>query len=246
MRAIFFENIDFIDKDLHPILEVIDKKQVHHLSKVVRIKLEESVLILNGRGLKLKAVVKSISNKIITLEIIEIKNISFSGPNISIALALTKKDALIDSIRVCTELGIKNIYLMNTKRSNKDYKFDEKLKNKLNRIQESSIIQSNNYFMPKIFCPVKFNEIVKSQKGQSILFHSDKVSKNFSKEFTNRCIDKEITAFIGPEGGFDNEEIQYFISNSDGFITHLNTPIQRTPTAIASCVGYLHGNIIDT
>jgi 16S rRNA (uracil1498-N3)-methyltransferase len=86
---------------------VISGERAHHLN-VVRVKVGEEILILNGRGLKFFAKIINITKKDIALKIFKFER---STPNdiLDLAIATPKKEAFEDILKISVELGINQI-----------------------------------------------------------------------------------------------------------------------------------------
>lgn len=224
MRAIFhpFENISGTI--------VIADEQAKHL-QVVRIKSGEEVLVLNGNGQKALTTVGTILKNSIELLVSKVETESRKH-SIHLAVAVPKKDAFEDILKIAVEMGVKSIQPLTSEFSQFDYVPGERF----NRILESALIQSNNAFMPEIF-PQKKLETFLVENKQSLYFFDSRPNANKQSAETA----KEKVVLIGPEGGFSEKEAGQILSRPDVFSIHLPTPIQRAPTAVASSIGYLLG-----
>jgi 16S rRNA (uracil1498-N3)-methyltransferase len=243
MRAIYNECLD--EKKLQKGEEILvsDAILLNHLINVIRIKKSESVLVLNGRGLCINTNIINIEKKFIRLKVNNWEH-KQNPSNFSLALAITKKDALYESIRIATETGINNIFLINTQYSNKDYQVNEKIFEKLKKISINSLIQSNNLYLPQIYMQQDLFKLDLSTYDHVHLFHSK--SSHHKNNFPNIRSNQSNLILIGPEGGFSDEEISRITCNPSLLLHYLNTPILKTPTAIAASIGFLHRSIIDT
>jgi len=239
MRAIYRNNFEVEacqqDIDIHD-------ENYHHLTKVVRIQKGEKVIILNGRGLKGVYQVKLIDKKSIILSYVSHLECQRQH-NISIAVGVTKKAAVEEVLSNCVELGVKSIYFVETEFSQRDFNFSPRAQ----KIIETALIQSNNYFMPGIVSPVKFEEMLQlsNQFDRSYVLCSDVGNRSQSMDSKTICAHKNASClfWIGPEGGFSiSEEKQ--IENSGATCLSFSLPILRTPTAISVAVGYELASLI--
>lgn len=228
MRAIYLKEMDLADKEVL----ISEKSSLHHLSNVIRIKINDELLLLNGLGLKSFGRITSISKKEIKIiiEKTEQENKSF---NIDLYVGLVKKDALSELVKKAVEVGISEIYPLQSEYS-QSYSFNTE---RMEKLISSSIEQSNNPFGLKINKIKKFSDIkdLLADYDKSFYFSSIK------NDLTNLSIDfsanDKIALIIGPEGGFSLEEEKILYSCATTSI-NLPTPIMRTPTAI--CVGMGH------
>lgn len=228
MRAVYleeeFENAQEI---------ILEGQQFHHLINVVRAKIGEELILLNGKGISANATIISINKKMAHLQIdSSLKQIPKS--NLTIALCLPKRDALDLSIKQAVEIGVQKTILVASDFSvNKLVKLD-----RLERIIESAMEQSNNAYKMKLEITQSLNNINYDQFDQVYCLSSqDSSSKELHYNQSSR-----ILLIIGPEGGFSNEEREFLNSTSKIQTILLNTHILRTPTALAVGCGHILSN----
>lgn len=224
MRAIFYPFLK--ENDLKSIF-VTDESAKHLL--VVRIRLEEEVLVLNGNGLKALTKVKGISKNQIELSVDSIEE-SKATHEISLAISIPKKEAFEDILKMAAELGVRDIYPLISEFSQYHYLPSERV----HRILESAVIQSNNPFLPTIHPQTDLNLFLKDLNSPLYFFNS---RPNIAGK--DKKIPGAKTVLIGPEGGFSAREENCILTKPNAFSIHLPTPILRAPTAVASSIGYL-------
>ncbi len=220
MRAIYLES-SFEDS-----IEVVDEK-FHHFKNVLRLKVSTMVLALDGSGNSREYEVSEVNKKSILLNakspIIKHKR----KHSISLAIALTKKEALDLSIRMACELGYKSIYILTTENSQK-YEIKE---NRINAIIESSMEQSNSPFKPEIEMATLTNFLKENKKLVYLSMSETKIKT--VDNFDN------YTLLIGPEAGFTKEEDEIICQNIETISINLKTNILRAQTAVAAGLGYV-------
>lgn len=226
MRAIYLkENFD------NQKLVTLNGDIAHHLN-VVRVKLNDEILILNGLGKSAEAIIISISKKEIIIEIKEVINHQ-QKHQISLAIALPKKDAFEDILKMATELGVNEIYPLVSDFSQYSFKQSERI----DRLIESALIQSNNMFAPIIHPEQKLDLFLENNKSPLVYFSSRPLKDKLSLAKNVKCI-----ILIGPEGGFSSDEESKILEMPNVNQIHLQTPILRAPTAVATSIGYLLSN----
>lgn len=224
MRAIYYP---FDTIGANQIISVVGDSAKH--LHVVRLKQGDEVLVLNGRGAKAQTKVDSISKNQIELVVQQLVHDEHSH-QISLAIATPKKDAFEDILKMAVELGVLNIYPLSSDFS--QYEFNES--ERVQRILESALVQSNNAFMPLIHPQTELSYFLKNLKSPLFFFNS-RPSKCGKPEKING----EKVILIGPEGGFSSAEEALILTQANVFSIHLPTPILRAPTAVASSIGYL-------
>lgn len=155
--------------------------------------------------------------------------------NLQLFQGLPKSDKLELIIQKCTELGISEITPVQMSRS--VVKLDEKKKkSKTDRwqaIAESAAKQSKRSLVPKVNLPISLNEVIQ-RVAEFDLFLIPYENENGMKETvsTLRTIRQgmKIGFLIGPEGGFDEKEIDS-LKNCGCKALSLGKRILRTETA---------------
>lgn len=209
---------------------ILKDEQFHHLIQVCRIKLNDEVLILNGRGARGNAMVKSIAKR---EAILGIKSTDLvPGPRALDALvAIPKKDALELIVKMSIELGLRRLILLRSSYS------QEKVPEvgRLQALIQSAVEQSNNPWTTEILVLKGWDEVPWSNYQHLICFDPSAPS---SDEIFFKNTDSILT-LIGPEGGFSEEEIKNLQSKSLCHMIALPTPILRAPTAFAVSAGWV-------
>lgn len=110
-------------------------------------------------------------------------------------------------IQKATELGVKDFYPMITKNTNVN--FVSQVKKKITRFQEISknaAEQSFRNFPMNIHDPIDFYYAISSTISNKYIAH-EKLEIDDQIE-NNNIFDGDLAFFVGPEGGFDEEEIK--------------------------------------
>ena len=230
MRAVFVpqSSIDPSSKMLE-----ITGDNARHLIAVTRMQKGEEILVLNGKGSKIMARVEEIKGKKLTLSL---KGHEKCHPknNIDLAVAVTKKDSFETIIRLCVELGIGRLCPIYTQYSQRNFQNTERI----SRLMENAMIQSNNPFYLQIMPAQGLDEIGQSIDGYDHLFYFSSRSQSYKWTPTEKA--ERILILIGPEGGFSLEEEKKLQASSWKFI-HLPTYILRSSTAVPVAVGHILG-----
>lgn len=129
-----------------------------------------------------------------------------------------------------TEIGIHEITPILCEHSErKVYKID-----RAEKIIQSALKQSNQYFLPKINEPVPFSNFVKTAfDGQKFIAHCEETAK---RSFKNEIkLNSKILILIGPEGDFSTKEINLAIENKFVPVTLGNTRLRTETAALVAC-----------
>ena len=237
MRAIYLKDLK---NKIENNLITIKGEKAHHLQKVARVKIGESILILDGCGLTVKAAVESHGKRELQIKVIESKVIEPKRPSLDLAFCVPKKNACDEILKIATELGINKIYPIHSDFSSR-YPFNNE---RVEKILESALIQSNNPFFPK------FNQVTNFKDLKGLFEPYDRVFVFSSKDNLEASRNK-IGSFknglviIGPEGGFSPNEESFLEEGSKNIKIHLSTPILRAPHALSVAVGFLMGCLVE-
>lgn len=220
---------------------VLSKEDSKHIKTVLRAKIGESITICDGEGLDYVCEIDALEENVIA-RILE-KTVCKAEPQTKITLyqGLPKSDKMELIIQKCVELGIDRIVAVSTERAivKLDKKEDKKIE-RWQKIAESAAKQSGRGKIPEIGKKVlSFKEAIAEAKAlDGALIPYEKEKENGLKSFVNTFTGQTIGVFIGPEGGFSEEEISFAMANNVLPIT-LGERILRTETAGMTAVAIL-------
>lgn len=131
-------------------------------------------------------------------------------------------------VQKATELGVKKIYPMISKNTNK--KYVDILSKRIDRLKEISKNASEQSFrniLVEINEPISFNEAIKYDIENKYIAHEifDNNSEN-----NNKFFEPNVAFYVGPEGGFTEEEITKAMNFNIKKI-YLGKRIMRSETA---------------
>lgn len=207
---------------------VNEKADVNHLKNVFRVKIDEKVRAVDGEKEYLCRVAE-LDKKSVTLIIDEIFEDRYSTKvKVDAALGILKNDKMDLTIQKLTEIGVNKIIPLNTKRG--IAKVSEK-KDKWNLIVKEALKQCQGV-KPLIIDEVtKIKELKLSDYDLVIVPYEceeEHTLRNLLNKYVEKC--DKILYIIGPEGGFDEEEIEYLKENGANIVT-LGKRILRAETA---------------
>lgn len=210
-------------------VEFLDQEYIH-LTRVRRCKVGDLIIGFNGDGfdyhLKIVTITK---DKVVATIIDKQKNKSFDDMNITVYLALIKNDALTSAIDHLAELNVKTVKLFKSDFS--VVTIDEKKVNKLNQISIQASKQCERADIMKVELIEKSdikNDIEKYKNRFFAYENSTDSIKKFSGDFA---------VIIGPEGGFSQDEVNYFSNFADTI--SISKTILRAEVACVTAVSAL-------
>lgn len=216
---------------------IIDEKgDVNHLKNVFRVKIDEKVRAVDGEKEYLCRVAE-LDKKSVTLVIDEIFEDRFSTKvKIDAAIGILKNDKMDLTIQKLTEIGINKIIPLSTKRG--VAKVSEK-KDKWDLIVREALKQCQGV-KPLIIDEVTKIEKLKLEDYDLVIVpyecEDEYTLKNLLRKQTKEL--KSVLYIVGPEGGFDIEEIEYLKQKGANIVT-LGKRILRAETASIAVGGVL-------
>lgn len=213
----------------------IEGSDVNHIANVLRMKPGEELLISVRGDWDYLCKIVDIETDRVNLKVLESMEQRELPVNITLLQGIPKSDKLEMIIQKAVELGVSEIIPVKTKRvvvKIDEKKVDTKV-NRWNAIAESAAKQSKRSIIPKVHEPMSIDnalEIVKDFGVKLIPYeNADGIDKT-RKILDNMDKTKNIAVFIGPEGGFEESEVER-IKNSGFEVITLGKRILRTETA---------------
>lgn len=213
----------------------IEGSDVNHIANVLRMKPGEELLISVKGDWDYLCKIVDIETDRVNLKVLESMEQRELPVNITLLQGIPKSDKLEMIIQKAVELGVSEIIPVKTKRVvvNIDEKKVDTKVNRWNAIAESAAKQSKRSIIPKVHEPMSIDnalEIVKDFGVKLIPYeNADGIDKT-RKILDNMDKTKNIAVFIGPEGGFEESEVER-IKNSGFEVITLGKRILRTETA---------------
>jgi len=211
---------------------IISGTEHHHIVHVFRRKNGDSITISNGNGLLADGIISSIEKKTLIISINRIKSIQKSFPQIAIAFPLLKNKHDNMIIEKLTELGVKDFFPIVTERTVR--KPSENTIEKFNKVAIAAMKQCNNAFLPKIHDVRSLSELINEMKEYTPVVALEIGKHKTLNEFMANSESKSICIIIGPEGGFDEKEIEFLIKENITTFTLGNHILRAETAAIAS------------
>lgn len=213
---------------------IIDGEDVKHISKVLRCKIGEKLEICDKDNSEYICEITDINKDQVDLNIIEKKEIKReSDLKVKLYQGLPKSTKMELILQKLTEVGVDEIVLVSTKRSvvKVDDKKEGKKIERWERIMYEAAKQSKRGKIPKLRGILSFNEALEDMKNNDMNICPYENERTVS--IKNAIKDADINTigiFVGPEGGFEEEEIKS-IQDIDSKVVSLGPRILRTETA---------------
>ena len=235
---------------------ISDKKQVHHLVDVARLRAGDRLYVFDGRTQEYESVIAQILRDKVVLTIHKVKKISEDKIlHIALACAIPKKSKIDFIIEKAAELGVERIIPLQTERT--IVKISENsLDGKLRRwqaIAREAAKQCGRIKLPQVEPVAGFNSVIPMSKDYDLAIiphlgvknrHIKDVVSSFKGKpegsgwQPNSQSHKSVIVFIGPEGDFTEREVS--LAKACGCVAvSLGENVLKVDTAAIAVVAFL-------
>ena len=216
-------------------------EDAHHIARSLRMAAGEEITVCDMQGNEYSCKISSFDeDKEVIAEIISQKK-SENEPTAFITLyqALPKGDKLDTIIQKAVECGASKIVPFQSERCIVKIKNDneEKKRERRQRISAEAAKQCGRSVIPEVCNSISFNEAIKQAQGSDLFlfcYEGDgtlSLGNILKGAFENKeCAPKNISIFVGSEGGFSINEAE-LAKNNGATMTGLGKRILRTETA---------------
>lgn len=222
----------------------IEGSDVNHIRHVLRMRIGEELMVSDGNNQRYRCTVSGFEEERVELRIVETLEADTELPSrIYLFQGLPKQEKMELIVQKCVELGVYEVIPVAMKRC--VVKFDDKkAQKKRERWQEiarSAAKQAGRSRIPQVSEVMSYKDALQKAQELDVLLIPYELARDMkeTKEIL-RSIQpgQSVGIFIGPEGGFEKEEVELALSSGAKEIT-LGRRILRTETAGLSIVSVL-------
>lgn len=216
-------------------LFITEAKLVHQLFAVLKIQKDEKIVLSDGQGKEVLALVVTASPKKYQVELQEYKSGGLASAQrlggtakrqIILYCSILKKENFELVAQKATEVGVSVIVPIVAERTIKLNINSERL----NKIIQEAAEQSGRSRLPKILEPMSFNQSLAHSKNNNLNIIYQLGGKTIAAIQPRLIRAKTIGVFVGPEGGWSPKELAQ--SKSAGFeLISLGQTVLRAETA---------------
>ena len=214
----------------------IEGGDVNHMKNVLRMKLHEKAEISDGKSRTYLCEVEAYEEDVAVLHILEeMEADTEPASKLYLFQGLPKSDKMELIVQKAVELGVYQVIPVAMKRSvvRLDDKKAAKKADRWNSIAESAAKQAGRNRIPEVTMPLSYKEALKMAEELDVILLPYELAGGM--EATREVIrqiksGQSVGIFIGPEGGFEPEEVDAAVSMGAKVIT-LGRRILRTETA---------------
>lgn len=215
---------------------VITGRDVNHIRNVLRMKRGEQILVSCKNGPDYYSTIVSVEAERVTASVDRVDEEGRELPSrIHLFQGIPKGEKMELIIQKAVELGVSEIIPVSMKRCvvKLDSKKEDSKRKRWEAIAESAAKQSKRSLIPEIHPVMPYREAVAYAASLDLMLVPYECAEGM--EGTRRILEQvkpgmDIGIFIGPEGGFEREEIELAVSYGGHPIT-LGKRILRTETA---------------
>lgn len=210
---------------------LLDGEHARHIAKSLRMKVGDMLTVTDGKGNDFGCQIDEITRDTVHL-IICYKQAGSSEPTcrVTIYQGVPKSSKLEDIIQKCVELGVAKIVPTLTKRcvSRPDEKSAGKKNQRYQKIALEAAQQSGRGIIPEIGNMLTLKQATANDNSQTKIVFYEGGGVPIKNIIKAGC--ESVSIYIGPEGGFEKEEVDMIVS-SGAIQATLGPRILRTQTA---------------
>lgn len=196
----------------------IESGDVNHMKNVLRMKLHEKAEISDGESRTYLCEVEAYEEDVAILHILEeMEADTEPASKLYLFQGLPKSDKMELIVQKAVELGVYQVIPVAMKRSvvRLDDKKAAKKADRWNSIAESAAKQAGRSRIPEVTMPLSYNEALKMAEELDVTLLPYELAGGM--EVTREVIrqiksGQSVGIFIGPEGGFEPEEVDAAVS----------------------------------
>ncbi len=228
-------------KDVHGKKLVLRDDECKHLTRVLRKKPGDHILVTDGEDRQYEAVIHSIDQQTVECDIVDVKTrVNEPKVEVTIAFSLLKNPGRTDFlVEKATEFGVRAMIPILCERTIPKSEKHARLEN----IALAAMKQCGRSFLPRVFMLTRFDSLVEHAQDYNLkLIPHEKTEQS---QFIGSVLQhhpkaKRVLIVIGPEGGFTEHELG--LASENGFIpVSLGARRLRSESAALSAVAWTVG-----
>lgn len=196
---------------------LLEEAEVHHALHVLRLRPGDRVQVLNGAGILVECVVKSLAKRSVQLTVVRQEMVPRFPWQITLGQALPKGKTMDAIVQKATELGVGQIIPLLTERTEVHLEKTGQMAAKVEKwraVAVESIKQCGSPWLPQIGLPMNLADFLAGPcpfdlKLVGCLCPGGRHLRDYWEEFwvRHRQVPRQIVMMIGPEGDFTLAEL---------------------------------------
>jgi len=189
--------------------KITDKEFVNQVHNVLKLKKGEQIILTDGKMKESLVEIVELNKSIVEVRILKTyQNENEPRVDVTLYCSILKRENFEWVVQKATEIGVKEIVPIISKRTVKLNLNQERLE----KIAKEAVEQSGRGMVPVMKVPMHFEQALEDAKKNEVNVFFDASGE--------RIVDlagkKRIGLFIGPEGGWDEKELE--LAKNNGYI----------------------------
>lgn len=226
-------------------IAVQDQALVTRVGSVLRLAPGEHITLFD-QTVNAECQLVGVAKKAVNLRIITQQLNKKLKPEITFILPLLKRDDFESALYSLVELGVNNIQLVSTQKTQRTWAGDKEYE-RCQRIMIAAAEQSKNFALPTLLKPVSLAEYIQAHSNSFVAKVHFEVDGQAMLQVANQLHTQKpqsIALIVGPEGDFVAEEKALLAAH--GFVGCRLTPtVLRSVQAVALGVGIVRSVLVE-
>ena len=221
---------------------LINESERHHLLNVLRLKADDQVEVFDGVGNRYVASLCDTRISPVRAKILQHQFHPHTPPYITLFQGLPKFDKMDLIVQKTTEIGVNEIAPMICQRSIPKSVLQEKRTTRWQRIANEAAKQCKRPHFARVFAPQGLEECLGrvNHLDLLILLWEGEKRRGLKEILRNHGAAKSVGLFVGPEGGFTDEEVELAVQNGCLPATFGDNILRTETAAIVSVASVMY------
>lgn len=223
----------------------LEEEEARHCVKVLRARIGDEIAVTNGQGTVYRGAVREVGAKIVSYEVLEIRQVPLPEHRIHMAICPTRKAERNEwMVEKMTELGVHKVQFVVSEHTHRETLGRVLNFERLHRIALSAMKQSQQNFLPEftIFSNLgAYLSQVQVPDRYIAYVASENIPRHLIQQLSCR---RPVEILIGPEGDFSNDEIESAMATGFLPVSLGNTRLRTETAAVVACHSALLAQIL--
>ncbi len=216
---------------------ILDGPIAHRLTKVLRLRAGESIILFDGDGQDVLARLDNVSDRRIEATVLERTPGPAESPTtVHLYQSITKGERFEWLVEKATEIGVGRIVPLVTARAVVKTQSEGNRIDRWRRIAVEAAEQCGRSVVPAVDAPLTFDAALAAAPGVILLPYEDadqsapSIAQVLHDEIDAVFAESAVSILVGPEGGYEPEEVQRALDAGAHVVT-LGQRVLRSETA---------------
>lgn len=218
----------------------LSDEEIHHLVRVRRVRVGESIQLLNGRGNVGRARVVDVDPDNFTIDLDAVNVVDAPNPRISLHVGLPKGKVFPSILHRAVELGVSEVVPVLTDHSEVSAERGQSKQDRWRSVLIEALKQSGNPYLPELASPMTFEQALdySAESSRLVLGLVPDAVPIKSLVPSVRQGASTVSLFVGPEGDFSEKEYA-LLRECGSQMASLGPLVLKVETAAVVALGIL-------